>query len=80
MPDRDHKPPRPGGQFRQAGGKGHDQRHGRPPRPPFRPPARDPDGPVLLYGWHTVKAALENPGAQVSSPVGDRERRPAPCR
>ena len=23
--------------------------------------ARDRDGPVLLYGWHTVKAALENP-------------------
>jgi 23S rRNA (guanosine2251-2'-O)-methyltransferase len=26
-----------------------------------RPPARDRDGPVLLYGWHAVKAALENP-------------------
>ena len=21
----------------------------------------DPDGPVILYGWHPVKAALENP-------------------
>ena len=61
MSDRDDKPPRPGGKFRHAGGKGHDQRHGRPPRPPFRRPARDPDGPMLLYGWHTVKAALENP-------------------
>jgi 23S rRNA (guanosine2251-2'-O)-methyltransferase len=27
----------------------------------FRPPPRDPDGPAVLYGWHTVKAALENP-------------------
>jgi 23S rRNA (guanosine2251-2'-O)-methyltransferase len=27
----------------------------------WRPPARDPDGPVILYGWHSVKAALENP-------------------
>jgi 23S rRNA (guanosine2251-2'-O)-methyltransferase len=26
-----------------------------------RPPARDRDGPVILYGWHAVKAALENP-------------------
>jgi 23S rRNA (guanosine2251-2'-O)-methyltransferase len=29
----------------------------------WRPPARerDRDGPVILYGWHAVKAALENP-------------------
>ena len=38
----------------------------RPDRPQFkkkswRPPARDRDGPVILYGWHSVKAALENP-------------------
>jgi 23S rRNA (guanosine2251-2'-O)-methyltransferase len=37
-------------------------RHDRPPRKkPWRPPARDRDGPVILYGWHSVKAALENP-------------------
>jgi 23S rRNA (guanosine2251-2'-O)-methyltransferase len=53
-PRRPHPPakgPRPGGQ----GGTG--------PRPErrFRPAPRDPDGPVVLYGWHTVKAALENP-------------------
>jgi len=42
-------------------------RPGRPSRPrskptaKFRPRPRDPDGPALLYGWHTVKAALENP-------------------
>jgi len=24
-----------------------------------------PDGPVILYGWHTVKAALENPARRV---------------
>jgi 23S rRNA (guanosine2251-2'-O)-methyltransferase len=28
---------------------------------PWRPAARDRDGPVILYGWHSVKAALENP-------------------
>ncbi|HUI96967.1 MAG TPA: 23S rRNA (guanosine(2251)-2'-O)-methyltransferase RlmB [Xanthobacteraceae bacterium] len=27
----------------------------------WRPPPRDRDGPVILYGWHSVKAALENP-------------------
>jgi 23S rRNA (guanosine2251-2'-O)-methyltransferase len=31
------------------------------PRRPWKPPARDRDGPVFLYGWHSVKAALENP-------------------
>jgi len=42
-----HKPgPRPG--------------HG-PANRRFRPRPHDPDGPALLYGWHTVKAALENP-------------------
>jgi 23S rRNA (guanosine2251-2'-O)-methyltransferase len=30
------------------------------PRPWHGPP-RDRDGPVVLYGWHSVKAALENP-------------------
>jgi 23S rRNA (guanosine2251-2'-O)-methyltransferase len=28
---------------------------------PWRGPSRDRDGPVVLYGWHSVKAALENP-------------------
>ena len=36
------------------------QRH-RGKRPAGRPHARDADGLALLYGWHTVKAALENP-------------------
>ena len=27
----------------------------------WRPPPRDRNGPVILYGWHSVKAALENP-------------------
>ena len=27
----------------------------------WRPSPRDRDGPVILYGWHSVKAALENP-------------------
>jgi 23S rRNA (guanosine2251-2'-O)-methyltransferase len=27
--------------------------------------AHAPDGPALLYGWHTVKAALENPARRI---------------
>lgn len=33
----------------------------RPANRPFRPRPHAADGPALLYGWHTVKAALENP-------------------
>jgi len=35
-------------------------------RPPFRGAARaSGDGAVILYGWHTVKAALENPARRI---------------
>jgi len=33
----------------------------RRPRGRARPPSPRTDGPAILYGWHTVKAALENP-------------------
>src|SRR5678816_1781144 len=36
------------------------QRH-RDKRPTARPRPRDATGLAILYGWHTVKAALENP-------------------
>jgi 23S rRNA (guanosine2251-2'-O)-methyltransferase len=49
--------PRPPG----PGGRGHSRESGGEPKRRFRPPPRAPDGPALLYGWHTVKAALENP-------------------
>jgi 23S rRNA (guanosine2251-2'-O)-methyltransferase len=42
----------------QPGGRA--PRH-RGKRPAGRLRARDTDGLALLYGWHTVKAALENP-------------------
>jgi len=38
------------------------QRRGlRPKRPHWQASTSGRDGPVILYGWHTVKAALENP-------------------
>ena len=36
---------------------------GRPPRGRFR--GVEPEGPAVLYGWHSVKAALENPQRHV---------------
>jgi len=59
MADRDRKPP-----FRRGGGKGPDKGRdsGRDSgRPAWRDRGGDPDGPVILYGWHTVAAALANP-------------------
>jgi 23S rRNA (guanosine2251-2'-O)-methyltransferase len=56
MTDRASKPP-----FRRSGktAKGRPA----PQRPAWRDRDRgfDPDGPVILYGWHTVAMALQNP-------------------
>src|SRR4030081_2121375 len=54
MPKREWKPD----WKRRTAGK--PERAARPPRSAGHPPD-DPDGPVILYGWHPVKAALENP-------------------
>src|ERR1700756_4815911 len=49
------RPPGPAGRGRpREPGAGRPNRNSRP-----RP--RAAEGPSLLYGWHTVKAALENP-------------------
>ncbi len=50
--------PRPQG---PAGHKAGPRAGHRPANRPFRPRPHAADGPALLYGWHTVKAALENP-------------------
>lgn len=54
----------PGSKDRHGGGRRSGPSPGRPPggRPRFGPRrgGRDP-GTAVLYGWHTVKAALENP-------------------
>jgi 23S rRNA (guanosine2251-2'-O)-methyltransferase len=34
-------------------------------RPTWRDRDSDPDGPVVLYGWHTVTMALANPARQI---------------
>src|SRR5262245_28440961 len=51
------------------------QRHFAGPQPPkyhqgsrreaFGARSHDSDGPAILYGWHTVKAALENPARRI---------------
>src|SRR3974390_3118093 len=46
---------------RKAFGRPHRGDKPRPPRPRWQSAPRDRDGPVVLYGWHSVKAALENP-------------------
>ncbi len=68
MPDRD-PPPRqsrrspPQRRTRSAKASGAPRAEGetRPGRRFWRPRREDDDGPAILYGWHTVKAALENP-------------------
>ena len=60
MNDRDRKPP-----FRRGGGKSFEKgrKTGRPPA--WRDREADTDAPVILYGWHTVSAALANPQRQI---------------
>jgi 23S rRNA (guanosine2251-2'-O)-methyltransferase len=56
MSERDRKP-----KFRRGGGKSPDKGRESGRRPPWRDREANPDGPVILYGWHTVAAALANP-------------------
>jgi 23S rRNA (guanosine2251-2'-O)-methyltransferase len=58
MRDRDRKPKfqRPEGAKRQSGPRREDSR-----RPPWRGREGAADDTVILYGWHTVTAALANP-------------------
>jgi 23S rRNA (guanosine2251-2'-O)-methyltransferase len=56
MNDRDQKP-----KFRRGGGKAPGRVSQSGHRAPFRGREAGPEGPVILYGWHTVTAALANP-------------------
>jgi 23S rRNA (guanosine2251-2'-O)-methyltransferase len=60
MSDRERKPP-----FRRGGGKPFNK--GRPGgrRPAWQDRASSPEGPAILYGWHTVIMALQNPERRI---------------
>src|SRR5467141_95346 len=60
MNDRDRKQ-----QFRRGGGKPAGKGRSPAGRPAWRDRDSNPDGPVILYGWHTVAAALANPQRQI---------------
>ena len=65
MSDRDRKP-----RFRRGGARRPDKQGQQGRRSGGLRPARHergagPDGPVILYGWHTVAAALANPQRQI---------------
>ena len=63
MSDRDRRP-----RFQRAPGKGHEKGFGKrdaPRRPARRDRETSSDGPAILYGWHTVAAALANPQRQI---------------
>ncbi|MFL5236980.1 MAG: 23S rRNA (guanosine(2251)-2'-O)-methyltransferase RlmB [Rhizomicrobium sp.] len=60
MSDRDRKP-----QFRRGPGKPFEKGR-KPARPPlWHDREAAADAPVILYGWHTVSAALANPQRQI---------------
>src|ERR1700727_1231485 len=56
MSDRDRKP-----RFQRAPGKGYQKERQAGRGPAWRDREGASDGPAILYGWHTVAAALGKP-------------------
>jgi 23S rRNA (guanosine2251-2'-O)-methyltransferase len=56
MSDRERKQ-----HFGRGGGKGREKQRESGRGPAWRGREQNPDSPVILYGWHTVAAALANP-------------------
>ena len=51
--------------FRRGGGKPFEKGRKSPARPAWRDRGEAADGPAILYGWHTVSAALANPQRKI---------------
>src|SRR3977135_2352046 len=60
MSDHDKKP-----RFQRAPGKDREQARNAGRRPAWRDREARSDGPAVLYGWHTVAAALANPQRKI---------------
>jgi 23S rRNA (guanosine2251-2'-O)-methyltransferase len=60
MTNRDRKPP-----FPRGGAKSFETGRKSAPRPAWRERDSGGDGPAILYGWHTVSAALANPRRKI---------------
>ena len=60
MSERDRRP-----RFQRGASKTPEKGRESGRRPPWRDRDASPDGPVILYGWHTVAAALANPQRQI---------------
>src|SRR5258708_11728392 len=73
MNNRDRKP-----KFRRGGGKTAEKAHESGRRPPWRGRDPNPDGPAILYGWHTVAAALAKPQRHIRQIMLTRKAPPRP--
>jgi 23S rRNA (guanosine2251-2'-O)-methyltransferase len=62
---RPQKPAKPRHFAKPQRSRGRQERHQEGRREAFGGRSSKSDGPAILYGWHTVKAALENPARRI---------------